>query len=115
MKGKTNTGVVISETETLATGTEVEIVDIRYGCETYYMCIIPSGAQIPIDARIVDITDHTPYIDWEQRRYELAKVITRGLLCSPNIEGVDPNPAPDDFAYVVVRNADAIIKKLKGE
>lgn len=38
MKGKTNVGVVISETETLAAGTEVEIVDVRYGCETYYIC-----------------------------------------------------------------------------
>lgn len=115
MKGKTNVGVVISETETLAAGTEVEIVDVRYGCETYYICIIPSGAQIPIDARIVDITDHTSYIDWEQRRYELVKVITQGLLCAPVVEGADPNPTLDDFAYVVVRNADAIIKKLKGE
>lgn len=115
MKGKTNVGVVISGTETLAAGTEVEIVDVRYGCETYYMCIIPSGAQIPIDARIVDITDHTSYIDWEQRRYELVKVITHGLSCAPVVKGVDPNPTPDDFAYMVVRNADAIIKKLKGE
>lgn len=115
MKGKTNVGVVISETETLAAGTEVEIVDVRYGCETYYICIIPSGAQIPIDARIVDITDHTSYIDWEQRRYELVKVITHGLSCAPVVKGVDPNPTPDDFAYMVVRNADAIIKKLKGE
>ena len=108
MKGKTNVGVVISETETLAAGTEVEIVDVRYGCETYYICIIPSGAQIPIDARIVDITDHTSYIDWEQRRYELVKVITHGLSCAPVVKGVDPNPTPDDFAYMVV-------KKLKGE
>lgn len=65
MKGKTNVGVVISKTETLAAGTEVKIVDVRYGCETYYMCIIPSGAQIPIDARVVDITDYTPSIEWE--------------------------------------------------
>lgn len=35
--------------------------------------------------------------------------------CAPVVKGVDPNPTPDDFAYMVVRNADAIIKKLKGE
>ena len=34
MKGKTNDVIVISETESLAAGTEVEIVDVRYGCET---------------------------------------------------------------------------------
>lgn len=43
MKGKTNTGVEISKTEMLAIGTEVEIVDVRHGYYTSYMCIIPSG------------------------------------------------------------------------
>lgn len=65
MKGKTNDVIVVSDTEILLIGTEVEIVDIRYGCETYYMCIIPTGVQMPIDARIVDITDHTPFMDWK--------------------------------------------------
>ena len=63
----------------------------------------------------LDFFDNFETIDWEQRRYELAKVITQGLLCAPVVEGADPNPTLDDFAYVVVRNADAIIKKLKGE
>lgn len=101
MKGKTNVGVVISETETLAAGTEVEIVDVRYGCETYYMCIIPPGVQMPIDARIVDITDHTPYIDWEQRRYEIARefYVRYG----------------DWDLEDAIERADSLIKKLKGE
>lgn len=100
MKGKTNVGVVISETETLAAGTEVEIVDVRYGCETYFMCIIPSGVQMPIDARIVDITDHTPYIDWEQRRYEIA----RGFYVRYRDWDLED----------AIERADALIKKLKG-
>jgi hypothetical protein len=113
MKGKTNVGVVISETETLAAGTEVEIVDVRYGCETYFMCIIPSGVQIPIDARIVDITDHTPYIDWEQRRYELAKAAMQGVLSNPAFCGTySKREAP---IIIALDCADNMIKKLKGE
>ena len=69
--------------------------------------IIPNG--------LLEILKDDETIDWEQRRYELAKVITQGLLCAPVVEWADQNPTLDDFAYVVVRNADAIIKKLKGE
>lgn len=111
MKGKTNVGVVISETETLAAGTEVEIVDIRYGCETYYMCIIPSGVQIPIDARIVDITDHTPFIDWEQRRYELAKAAMQGFCSNPHEQIMTADSSV--VAGWSVGFADSLIWKLK--
>ena len=113
MKGKTNVGVVISETETLAAGTEVEIVDVRYGCETYYMCIIPSGVQMPIDVRIVDITDHTPYIDWEQRRYELARSAMQGFCDNSHQQIMDADS--NMVAEWSVGFADSLIKKLKGE
>ena len=38
MRGKLKTSFLVSEDMALVEGTEVEIVDIRYGCETYYMC-----------------------------------------------------------------------------
>lgn len=57
MKGKTKIGIELSKTEMLAIGTEVEIVDIRYGCDIFYMCIIPSGIRIPIEAYKIDITE----------------------------------------------------------
>ena len=77
------------------------------------MCIIPSGAQIPIDARIVDITDHTPYIDWEQRRYELAKAAIQGYCIALGIN--DDSETYEDIAIGSLRVADTLIKKLKGE
>lgn len=52
-------------------------------------------------------------IDWEQRRYEIAKAAMQGILCAPIIEGVDPNPTPCELAIAAVRNADALIKELK--
>lgn len=111
MKGKTNTGIVISETETLVAGTEVEIVDIRYGCETYYMCIIPSGIQIPIDARIVEITDHTPFMDWKKLRVEFAGMAMQGILSGTN----NPTSAidPKQVAESAVIYSDALIEELK--
>lgn len=53
-------------------------------------------------------------IDWEQRRYELAKAAMQGLLCAPIVEDIEPNPTPKELARMAVRNADAVIKQLKG-
>lgn len=87
-----------------------EIIDV----ECLFYAKIGSTDPI-IHSNSLEILKDDETIDWEQRRYELVKVITQGLLCAPVAEGVDSNPAIDDFAYIVVRNADAIIKKLKGE
>ena len=125
MKGKTNTEVVISKTENLAAGTEVEIVDVCYGCETYYMCVIPSGVQMTIDARFVDIIDYTPSIDWEQRRYELAKAAMQGILsdeeevryaCSEaDYKKGEKHMVPKGIARFAIACADALIDELKGD
>ena len=61
----------------------------------------------------VRVTDYGPRIDWEQRRYEIAKAAMQWILCAPIVEGVDPNPTPWELARVAVRNADALIKELK--
>lgn len=52
-------------------------------------------------------------INWEQRRYEIAKTITHGQLTGPIIDGIDPNPSIPSFAKQVVKMADAIIEELK--
>jgi hypothetical protein len=54
-------------------------------------------------------------IDWEQRRYEIAKDAMNGFLCSPVIAGVNPNPSFKDVATFSVRLADTLIKELKGK
>ena len=55
-----------------------------------------------------------PNIDWEQRRYEIAKDAMNGLLSAPVVDGVNPNPSYKDIATFSVRLADALIKELKG-
>lgn len=51
-------------------------------------------------------------IDWEQRRYELAKEAMNGLL-SAIIDGVNPNPNVEDTVILSVTLADVLIRKLK--
>lgn len=111
MKGKTNTGVVISETEMLVIGTEVEIVDIQHGCLTSYMCKIPSGKQILIEAYKIDIIDYTPLMDWDKLRIELASKAMQGILSSTS----DPTNTidPKSVAKGAIAYADALIEELK--
>lgn len=52
-------------------------------------------------------------IDWEQRRYEIAKAALVGQLASPIIEGIDPNPPMPQVAQWAVKFADALIEELK--
>lgn len=52
-------------------------------------------------------------IDWEHRRYEIAKEAMNGLLAAPVVEGIDPNPPMDDIARNAVKIADYLIEELK--
>lgn len=52
-------------------------------------------------------------IDWEQRRYEIAKAALVGFLASPVIEGVDNNPSMGEITERSVMIADVLIIKLK--
>ena len=125
MKGKLITDVTTSDNEMIVIGTEVEIVDIRYGCEVYYMCIIPSGRQIMINANDIEITDYNRCIDWEQRRYELAKSAMQGILseetevsyaCSEaDYKKGEKHTIPKSIARFAIACADALINELKGE
>lgn len=61
-----------------------------------------------------ELRSNKPKIDWEQRRYEIAKEAMNGFLFTPHIVGVDPNLSFKDSATFSVRVADALIKELKG-
>ena len=66
------------------------------------------------DKKIEEVKDSLDIsIDWEQRRYELAKNVIVGILASPIVEGIDPNPSVPEVAHHSVLIADAIIKELK--
>lgn len=61
-----------------------------------------------------ELRANKPKIDWEKRRYEIAKEAMNGLLSAPVVDGVNPNPSFKDIATFSVRLADALIAELKG-
>lgn len=60
----------------------------------------------------LDFFDNFETIDWEQRRYELAKSAMQGYCIALGIN--DDSETYDDIAIGSLRVADALIKKLKG-
>lgn len=56
-------------------------------------------------------------IDWEQRRFELAKAAMQGMLSNPTYDVYD-NSFSDDNATLIasssIKYADELIKQLKG-
>ena len=93
-----------------------EIVDVKFAVhpnpavnETYWWC---KDKQESYHKSELDFMEST--IDWEQRRYELAKEAMNGFLSAPVVDGVNPNPSFKDIATFSVRLADVLIKELKG-
>lgn len=60
-----------------------------------------------------DIPKVDLFIEWEQRRYEIAKEAMKGILAAPVVDGVNPNPNYKDVAKYSVKLADALIEELK--
>lgn len=126
MKGILNTDVSTSDGKTFLVGTSVEIVNGWCGCDgNFYQCEFLNGIQITINANNIDITDHSPYINWEQRRYELAKAAMQGILsdegevnfsCSDaEYKENEKHTVPKAVARYAIACADALINELKGE
>lgn len=92
-----------------------EIVDVKFSThpnpsvdETYWWC---EDNQIAYHERELDFMESN--IDWEQRRYELAKDAMNSILTAPIGDGVNPNPSIEDVVMLSVGFADALIKELK--
>ncbi|MCE8566515.1 hypothetical protein K0F19_07665 [Bacteroides fragilis] len=124
MKGKTNIGIELSKTEMLAIGTEVEILDSLNGyAGVVYRCKLPKGKQVMINSNKVDITDYSPYINWEQRRYEIAKETVTAIMSNEDFyyqvlcEGAEhgQRQIQTNIARAAVIFADALIEELKTE
>ena len=62
---------------------------------------------------IDDSTDKA--IDWEQRRYEIAKDALAGIISEESIPGVDPFHYIDKDVSRAIEYADELIKHLKSK
>lgn len=120
MRGKLKTSFLESEDMAIVEGTEVEIVDGWCGCDGYfYQCELPGGRQIVVNSKDVDITDRRPYVNWEQRRYEIAKDVMNGIISAHTVEEINNSFYNNDSVYKIVVDlsvelADALIERLKG-
>jgi hypothetical protein len=92
-----------------------EIVDVRFAihpnpdvADTYWWCKDKEESYHKSELDFMECD-----IDWEQRRYELAKEAMNSILTAPIVEGVNPNPSAEDVAIYSVTLADALIRKLK--
>ena len=52
---------------------------------------------------------------FEMIRQQAAIAAMQGLLSAPLIEGVNPNPSVEEIIDLVVKLANALVEKLKGE
>lgn len=94
------------------TGEIVEVVSFsNYGELTKYYD--KDGNLHETNLNLYKSFEEIPEIDWEQRRYEIAKEAMNGLLAAPVVEGIDPNPPMDDIARNAVKIADYLIEELK--
>ena len=98
----------------IETGEEITIIGIskEWGTAQYYGS---DGIyrQRTFNDRELELLDTTESpIDWEQRRYEIAKEAMNGILSAPVVAGVNPNSK--EIATFSVRLADALIAELKG-
>lgn len=99
----------ISTNEILKKGLEVEIIS-KWDDDTY-LCEIPGGIRVKIWNMCLEITDYSPYIDWEQRRYELTKSAIQGYCIALGLD--DDSELYENIAIGSLRVADAVIKQLK--
>lgn len=92
-----------------------EIVEVKFSThpnpaidETYWWCNDKQESYHKSELNFMGST-----IDWEQRRYEIAKAAMVGTLAFPVIEGVNPNPNATEICKLSVKLADALIEELK--
>lgn len=124
MKARLEFDYKIDENHTLLAGAEVEITNGWCGCDGYhYNCILPdneqmyaggndyAGTQHVINDNLLEIIDHTPYIDWEQRRYEISKNILSAFMSNSNPWVF--SDTIEEQTDLAVRYADGLIKRLR--
>lgn len=100
--------------KTVVAGAELEVVKSWMSCNgEKYQCIMPDGTQRILNESILKVIDESPYIDWEQRRYELTKAAMQGMMASISPEKFTLRISEVAVAKASVEYADAVIKELK--
>jgi len=72
MRARLKACIDISDDRIILMGTEVNIINMSETSGTSFV-ELPGGEKAYINNNLLDIIDYSPIIDWEQRRYEIAK------------------------------------------
>ncbi len=110
MKAKLKTPYSINENETIAAGAECHILDAWCGTDgSYYFCDFGKGRKFSINGKMLEITDRSPIVNWDQVRIQLSGAALQGLLSNSNLRYQNP----EECAKEAVMAADALIEELK--
>ena len=116
MKAKLTKPYEISLDKTIIAGSECEILDAWCGCEgNYYLCDFGENLKISINANILEITDRSPIINWEEIRIKAAIASMEGMMMAISPETFTIKIKPEVVAKASVEYADALIKELKNK
>lgn len=103
------------------TGVLIDVIpkfntNVQHSVDNLYVCNNMVFRECDLD--FLNVGNST--INWEQRRYELAKSFATGIVSSHTVEEINNSFIRNDYGYDVVADlsiklADILIKKLKGE
>ncbi len=104
-----------------ATGVMIDVIpkfnaNAQHSADNLYVCDNMVYRKCELDFLNVG----NPPIDWEQRRYELVKDFTAGIISAHTVEEKNNSFFKNENGYKAVIDlsvslADSLIKKLKGE
>lgn len=66
-----------------------------------------------IEECCLKVFDNEEVEHWQDVRERAAIAAMQGILCSPIVEGVDPNPSQENVAKLAIMQADALVEELK--
>ena len=99
----------------ISTGEIVKIVSSKF--EMGYVTVLREDKKFTNVAsdeiEMIDKWDKA--IDWEQRRYEIAKDALTGIIAGESIPGADPRNYVDEDVSRAIEYADELIKHLKSK
>lgn len=82
-----------------------------------FLCRRSNGTMSYALATDLEIIDYAPSIDWEQRRFDLAKSAMQGMLSNPTYDVFDNGFSNANTQLIVLSSieyADELIRQLKG-
>lgn len=97
----------------IKTGEIVQIVSSKFemGCVT---ALHEDNKFTKVTSDEIEMIDNwEKEIDWEQRRYEIAKDALTGIIAEESVPGCDPFHYIDEDVSKAVQYADELIKQLK--